>query len=115
MSFGGFGGGFGSNNNQQQSSGFGGGFGTSTPTPSTGTLNLDRDKALLHSLTEKRAGFGSNPSGGFGATSNTGGGMFGQTTPTPSGFGSTTGKSCSSKTVRLGSREVHMPRSLFFF
>lgn len=98
MSFGGFGGGFGSNNNQQQQqqqqqpSGFGG-FGASASTPSSGILNLDRDKALLHSLTEKRAGFGSNPSGGFGATGNTGGGMFGQTTPTPSGFGSTAGKS----------------------
>lgn len=92
MSFGGFGGGFGSNN-QQQPSGFGGFGAASTSTPSSGTFNLDRDKALLHSLTEKHAGFGSNTAGGFGATGNTGGGMFGQTTPTPSGFGSTAGKS----------------------
>ncbi|KAM0466223.1 hypothetical protein ACHAPV_001180 [Trichoderma viride] len=88
MSFGGFGSGFGSNNQQQQQqqqqqpSGFGG-FGASTSTPSSG--------------------FGTNPAGGFGATSNTGGGMFGQTTPTPSGFGSTTG-AFGSATSGFGSK-----------
>lgn len=112
MSFGGgFGGGFGSNN-QQQSSAFGG-FGASTSTPSSGTFNLDRDKALRHSLTERHAGFGSNPSGGFGATSNTGGGLFGNTTPTPSGFGSTAGKFVSSGKGRVGSREAQHLRPSF--
>ncbi|KAM0265645.1 hypothetical protein ACHAQJ_000079 [Trichoderma viride] len=95
MSFGGGFGGFGSNNNQQQqqqqpSTGFGG-FGATSNTPSSGTFNLDRDKALHHSLTAEHAGFGSNTAGGFGATSNTGGGMFGNTSSTPGGFGSTPG------------------------
>ncbi|RFU73603.1 hypothetical protein TARUN_8649 [Trichoderma arundinaceum] len=87
MSFGGGFGGFGSSN-QQSSSGFGG-FGANNNTASSGTFNLDHDKASHQSLTAKHAGFGSNTGGGFGATPTAGGGMFGNNTNTPGGFGST--------------------------
>ncbi|KAH6605871.1 hypothetical protein Trco_005024 [Trichoderma cornu-damae] len=94
MSFGGGFGGFGSNT--QQSSGGFGGFGANNNTTSSGTFNLDHEGALQQSLTAGKktttaAGFGANTGGGFGATPNAGGGMFGNTSNTPGGFGSTPG------------------------
>lgn len=104
MSFGGGFGGFGSNNQQQSSGGFGG-FGANNNTTSSGTLNLDRDTASPQSLTVHHPGFGSNTGGGFGTTSNTGGGMFGGgNTSTPGGFGSTPGKSFPSFMTQRAAR-----------